>query len=68
MSQYRTKDGDVLDAICARYYPGQTGATEVVLDANPNLADQGAILPSGIVVELPEIAQATQTNTITLWS
>lgn len=41
--KYRTKDGDVLDAICREYY-GKDGMLEAVYEANTGLADQGPVL------------------------
>lgn len=51
---YRTSDADVLDRICYQYY-GTEGMTAEVLSANPNLAEYGAILPSGIEITMPEL-------------
>ncbi len=54
---YRTKDGDVLDAICYKYYGKQSPAVEYVLawPANAHLADLGAVYESGVLIELPEL-------------
>jgi phage tail protein X len=65
--QYRTKTGDMLDAICHKIYAGQVGATELVLEANAGLADYGPVLPSGLVIELPDLPAAEQAQTIRLW-
>lgn len=67
MGQYRTKTGDMLDAICHTYYAGQAGATEWVLEANSGLADYGPVLPSGVIIELPDLPPAEQAQTIRLW-
>jgi len=67
MSQYRTKQGDLLDAICAKHYPSLAGVVEQVLEANINLASYGAVLPAGLLIELPEIRQTQTSNAITLW-
>lgn len=64
--QYRTKEGDVLDAICWRYYGHQT-ALAVVLAANFGLADAGALLPGGLIIELPAIALPLVSNAVKLW-
>lgn len=66
---YRTKDGDVLDAICARHYGDTPHRVEAVLDANPGLAAHGPVLPSGILIELPVVEDdATDAPaTIRLW-
>lgn len=66
--RYRTKDGDAVDAICWRHYGEQSGAVEVVLEANPGLADIGPVLPAGIIIELPELPPAVQElPTVRLW-
>lgn len=41
--------------------------TEAVLLANPNLAEQGAIMPAGIVIELPEVTEEPAQPLIQLW-
>lgn len=64
--QYRTKAGDMLDSICHSYYSGREKAFEAVLEANPGLAKLGAILPEGILIELPDLAPVT-TSQVTLW-
>ncbi len=55
-ARYVTVDGDVLDHICWRHYGQEWTVTEVVLSANPGLADHGAGLPAGIVIHLPAFA------------
>lgn len=45
---------DTVDALCWRHYGRTAGVTELVLQANPGLADHGAVLPAGITVLLPE--------------
>ena len=68
MAVYRTRDGDMVDAICRRYYGIESGTVEVVLEANPGLADYGAVLPAGILVELPELPPSRKTiPTVKLW-
>ncbi|EUD10856.1 tail protein X-like protein [Providencia alcalifaciens 205/92] len=41
--------------------------TEAVLLANPNLAEQGAVLPAGLLIELPEITEEPVQPLIQLW-
>lgn len=66
--KYRTKSGDVLDAICSTYYGDTPFSVEEVLAANPGLAAHGAILPSGLIINLPEADDtATEQPTIRLW-
>ncbi|NTX82774.1 phage tail protein [Citrobacter youngae] len=44
---YQTRDGDVLDAICAVHYGTENISDSVtqVLEANQGLAEQGAVYP-----------------------
>ena len=60
--------GETVDAICWRHYGRTAGVTEAVLDANPGLADLGATLPHGTLVQLPDVApQAEQRQMVNLW-
>ncbi|WP_312948105.1 tail protein X [Superficieibacter sp.] len=63
----RAQQGDTLDAVCARYYGRTEGVFEAVLAANPGLAEHGAVLPHGIVIELPDVQSSPITETINLW-
>ena len=66
--QYRTKDGDTLDAICWTHYGQQAGAVEAVLETNPGLADSGTIFSAGVLIELPALPEPSQTiQTVRLW-
>jgi phage tail protein X len=67
--RYRCKAGDVLDAICATHYGTEHGTTEMVLRENHGLADYGTHLPTGLVIELPDIvANPTPvTQQVSLW-
>lgn len=53
---YTTKDGDMLDQICAAYYGATAGYVESVLAANPGLATRGEVYPAGVVITLPPLA------------
>lgn len=67
-SEYITRQGDTLDYICWKFYDQQSGAVEVVLEANQNLADLGAILPAGLTIILPDIAKpAAEVQPLRLW-
>lgn len=63
--KYRSKDGDILDAVCFDYY-GHEQAVEQVLEANPNLAAFGTRLTPGTIIELPNLPEPEKT-TISLW-
>ncbi|MDM1022063.1 tail protein X [Acinetobacter sp. VNK23] len=59
---------DTIDSICWRYYGRSSGVVEKVLQANPQLAEIGVILPIGTSVTLPDIDTPQQTKqTIQLW-
>lgn len=65
---YKTSDGDTVDYIAWKVYGTQAGrVTEQVLEANPGLADQGPILPAGLTITLPDIAQPAPVQGVRLW-
>ncbi|MEK0158701.1 tail protein X [Pseudoalteromonas piscicida] len=64
---YRTKNNERLDAICFAHYGHLNGTVEAVLNENPALADQPALLPSGITIALPKVKTQNQLPTIKLW-
>ena len=65
---YRTKDGDVLDALCSKHYGETLYNIEEVFAANPGLAAHGPVLPSGLLITLPAIeAETPKAATIRLW-
>lgn len=69
MALYKTSQGDTLDYICWKHYGQQSGAVEVVLLANPGLADLGPVLPLNTEITLPVLAQpAREAKPIRLWS
>jgi phage tail protein X len=68
--QYRTKDGDTVDAVCFAFYGSTSGGqVEAVLEANRalGLGDLGPELPAGLIITLPVIAPPA-TTTISLFS
>ena len=68
MATYLTADGDMLDAICESHYGPRPGAAEAVLEANPGLADRGPVLPAGVRIELPELAETPpERRAVRLW-
>lgn len=46
---------ETADLLAWRAYGTARGATEIVLEANPGLADYGPILPPGLIVVLPDV-------------
>ena len=68
MAAWVTAEGDMLDAICRLHYGPRPGAAEVVLEANPGLADRGPVLPAGVRIELPELPEEPpDSGTVRLW-
>lgn len=69
MTQYRTKDGDVIDQICFEHYGQTADVTEAVMKLNAHLLAYGDHLPSGLIVQLPavEIQETPQSDSINLW-
>ncbi len=67
MTQYRSKDGDVVDEVAFRYYGTLIGTVEAVLEANPGLADHGPVLSGGILITLPKIQGPVAQEPVRLW-
>lgn len=65
MTTYRTRDGDVLDEICWRFY-GRADVVPQVLEANPGLADRGTLFEAGVRIALPDI-QPPARQPVNLW-
>ncbi len=68
--QVRANQGETLDALCQRVLGRTAGVTEVAMAANPGLSDLGPVLPIGTPVNLPDVVQATRTETalVQLWT
>jgi len=66
---YLTLDGDMIDAICWRYYPKkqQALAVEYVYEANHRLADRGERLPAGLTIYLPNLPQPRTIPIVNIW-
>ncbi|ECI2499203.1 phage tail protein [Salmonella enterica subsp. enterica serovar Enteritidis] len=66
---YQTRDGDVLDAICAVHYGTEnlSGSVTQVLEANQGLADQGTVYPSGLYITLPDLVTPVAESPFSLW-
>ncbi|KJS35910.1 MAG: hypothetical protein VR70_14915 [Rhodospirillaceae bacterium BRH_c57] len=61
-----TRQGDTVDLVAARHYDGDTSMVTDILEANPRLADLGAILPIGTRITLPPRRPTTRPG-INLW-
>ncbi len=73
MITYITKDGDVLDLICWKYYGSINsalphGTIEKVLEANRHLANLDAVFAAGIKIILPDLTKAEEEKSVKLWS
>lgn len=66
MRPYRTLDGDMLDAICAREL-GSEAHVPAVLAANPRLADIGPVYAAGLTILLPDVAAPVLRGSVRLW-
>lgn len=66
MKTYRTREGDMLDAICKAELGAEVHVA-AVLHANPGLADQGPVYPAGLLIRLPVIKLPAQRGTVRLW-
>ena len=68
MAKYLTKVGDTLDEIAYRYY-GNTNnkVVERILKVNFGISQYEALLPAGVLIELPEVKQSTETRKVKLW-
>lgn len=66
---YQTRDGDVLDAICAAHYGSENLSFTVsqVLEFNQGLADRGAVYPAGLSIALPDLAPPVAESSFSLW-
>lgn len=62
MASYTTSGGEMIDQIAWRHYGHQLGTSEAVLMANPGLAAQSDLLPPGLTIDLPEVAQVIVTQ------
>ena len=68
MITYTTKDGDVLDSICWKYYGSTSGAVEKVLEVNRHLANLPAIFAAGVKIILPDLTSEEEAESVKLWS
>ena len=64
---YITRDLDMLDDICHRYY-GRIDVVPQVLEANPHLAQLPPTLVAGLEVLLPDIPLPLDEPVIRIWS
>ena len=68
MKTITSRQGDTLSAIAYRNYGESHGQVERILEANPYLCAQPALLPAGIAIRLPEAQPKQKTiPTMNLW-
>ena len=65
---YTTADGDMIDWVCWRFYGRTRDVVELVLEANPGLADKGPVLSMGERIVLPAIPPPSSTRVQRIWS
>lgn len=65
---YRTRQREMIDAICARAYGDESGYVERVLEANPGLATLPDPLPINTIFLLPDVPVTTRVvSVVKLW-
>jgi phage tail protein X len=65
---YVTSQGEMVDAICRRFYGDESGFVEAVLAVNPGLAEVALPLASGVRITLPDIEPVTKVvPVVSLW-
>lgn len=60
---WKTRDGDMVDLIAFETL-GDEDARTAIHDANPTLADHGLILPSGLIIVIPEWEKPEENNVV----
>ncbi len=66
MHTTRAKQGETIDMICQRIYGKTMGATEQVIEANPQLNYSSPFLEVGTLIYCPDLTVRT-TESINLW-
>ncbi|WP_264687463.1 tail protein X [Wolbachia endosymbiont (group B) of Erynnis tages] len=64
---YITRENEMLDYICFKRYGYSSGAVEIVLEANPGLAEYGSFLPTGLKIRLPRIQEQLKKSKLKVW-
>jgi phage tail protein X len=65
---YRSKDGDTADSIAWAVYGRQDSrVVELLLEANPGLADAGPILVAGLRITIPDAPEPEVATEVRLW-
>lgn len=64
---YRSRTGDMIDSICYHFYGKQAEAVELIYEINRGLANYGPVLPTGLIIELPDLPEAETVKMVKLW-
>lgn len=65
---YTTRQGEMIDAICTRFYGDESGYVENVLEANPGLAALAIPLPIDTTIVIPDLPRApAERKIVSLW-
>ncbi|MBS9531145.1 MULTISPECIES: tail protein X [unclassified Wolbachia] len=64
---YIARENEMLDYICFKHYGYSSGAVEIVLEANPGLAEYGSFLPAGLKIRLPRIQEQLKKSKLKVW-
>ena len=67
MAVYLTQTNDTIDGISFAFYGASRGYTEIVLDANPDLAFESEFLTPGLRITLPESPRLEVRTGFALW-
>jgi len=68
VAEYRSMQGEAIDAIAFRHYGTHEDTTELLLDANRGISSLGLVLPLDTVVVLPPLpVQPKPRSVISLW-
>lgn len=71
MKTYSTRDGDMIDSVCAKHYGAcNDEVLRIVYAANPGIVEAGLLLQAGVTITLPDITRAQfapETAVVKLW-
>lgn len=70
MVNYISREGDMVDAIAARFFDNQTEAdvAAAIYRANPALSAYPVVLPPGVPITLPEVVSPNDKTFVRVWS
>ncbi len=70
MVDFVSRDGDMVDAICAQVLPDadEAEACAEVYRNNPHLSKYPVVLPAGVKMKLPEKVEVRRHEPVRIWS